>query len=112
MSAFAFTDLVNGDPARCVVARVSIYSRELGGRDLPGGAVFRPNHNFGDESNRAFYIGQVEIPFDGLRAGESRIVKVTFLSGKGLNELLCVGRTWRLQSGGNCIGTAEVLEVQ
>jgi hypothetical protein len=65
----------------------------------PGGAVFRPNHNFGDDSNRSFYIGQVEVPGDGLRAGDTRMLTVTFLNGEGLSELLRVGRTWRLQSG-------------
>ena len=87
-------------------------SAESGGRDLPGGAVFRPNHNFGDDSNRSFYIGQVEVPADGLRAGETRVLTVTFLNGKGLSELLQVGRRWRLQSGPKCIGIAEVLEVK
>jgi hypothetical protein len=112
MAAFAFFDVFDDGPARTVLARVSINPHGLGGRVLPAGAVFRPNHNFGDESNRAFYIGQVEVPGDGLRAGETRDLKVTFLNGKGLSEFLQVGRKWRLQSGPNHIGTAEVLEVK
>jgi hypothetical protein len=112
MSVFSFSDVFDDGPPRTVLARVLINARELGGRDLPSGAIFRPNHNFGDESNRAFYIGQVQVPEDGQRAGETRVVTILFLNGEGLDQLLHVGRQWRLQSGPNLIGTAEVLEVK
>lgn len=112
MSVFSFFDFLDDGPPRTVLARVSISAHELGGRDLPAGTVFRPNHNFGDESNRAFYIGQIQVPEDGLRAGEARVVTIVFLNGAGLDQLLHAGRQWRLQNGTNLIGTAEVLEIK
>jgi len=112
MSVFSFSDIFDDGPPRTVLARVSINSYELGGRDLASSTVFRPNHNFGDESNRAFYVGQVQVPEDGLRAGETRVVTIVFLNGHGLDQLLHVGRQWRLQSGPNLVGTSEVLEIR
>jgi|SRR5882672_2321172 len=111
MEAFPFTDVLDDGPPRDVVARVMVRSREHGGRDLRGGVVFRPNHNFEDERNRAFYIGQVEVPPEGIRAGEAGTVRVRFLSGPGLAEFLHVGRHWRIQEGPQWIASAEILEV-
>jgi hypothetical protein len=111
MGVFAFSDFLDDGKARRVTARISIHSRELGGHDILASAVYRPNHNFGPPDGRTFYIGQIEVPADGLRAGESRVTQVTFLSGPGLREVLQPGRTWRIQEGDQWVGTGELLEV-
>jgi translation elongation factor EF-Tu-like GTPase len=111
MEPFAFSDLLDDSPARRVIAKISVLSGESGGHDLPGGARYRPNHNFGAPENREFYIGQVEVPPEGLRVGESRVLSVTFLGAPGLDDVLYPGRRWRLQEGGRWVATGELVEV-
>jgi hypothetical protein len=112
MEAFAFTDLLGDQPARRVRAKISMRCRDGGGRDVPGNLSYRPNHNFGSAENRSFYIGQIDLPPEGLRVGESHVLQVTFLSGPGLQELLQVGRQRRIQEGARFVATAEILEVE
>ena len=105
-----FFDLLDhGEPIR-VLARISALKTQEGGRKGPFGTRYRPNHNFGAEDNRVFYIGQVEVP-DGVlvHPGEVVDLRVTFLSGRGLLELLRVGRTWRIQEGSRCVAMGTVL---
>lgn len=111
MAAFAFTDLMEPGPPHHVLARVFVRALADGGRDIPFGLSYRPNHNFGGEENRAFYIGGVEIPADGLHPGGVCELRVTFLNGGGLSELLQIGRRWRIQEGSRWVASAEVLAV-
>lgn len=112
MEDFAFADLLDDRPVRRVRAKISMNSPEDGGRDVPGNLSYRPNHNFGSGGDRYFYIGQMELPPEGLRAGESLVLHVTFLSGPGLENLLHVGRRWRVQEGARFVASAEILEVE
>jgi len=111
MEVESFTDLLDDGPPRRVHARVAVRTPAEGGRDIPSGVHYRPNHNFGGPANRSFYIGQVDVPPGGLIAGRSSDVEVTFLHGPGLDELLVVGRKWRIQEGGKWIASAELLEM-
>ena len=107
-------DVIGDDPIT-VTARLSMLPTDQGGRGTPltGGYSYRPNHNFGDEDNRFFYIGSVEIPKgDLVYPGEIRELRVLFLNVQGLLELLEVGRKWRIQEGSNLAGIAEVLSVE
>lgn len=112
MGAFSFTDLIDQKPARRVLARIDVRSCEKGGRDLRGDVPYRPNHNFGSDDNRCFYVGQVELPLNGLRAGDSCVVHIIFLNGPGLSELLQVGRQWRIQEGPRWVASAEIIEME
>jgi hypothetical protein len=109
MEAFSYRDLFEPGAPHRVLARVSVRLPAEGGRDIPFGLQFRPNHNFGGEENRAFYIGNVEVPPEGLHPGESRELYVTFLNGGGLGDLLQIGRRWRIQEGPRWVANAEVL---
>ncbi len=114
MSAFSFTDILEparGTPLR-VLARVSVVSTEDGGRKGPFTKHYRPNHNFGDTENRAFYIGQIEVADgDWVYPGETRDLEITFLNVGDLINLLKVGRTWRIQEGQKHVASAEVLQM-
>jgi len=113
MEPFAFTDLVDSGSPIKVLARVSVLSSESGGRSRPFIHPYRPNHNFGKPDSREFYIGQIELPEgEEVFPGETRELVVKFLSGRGLRELLHVGREWRIQEGAKLVAIARVLEVK
>jgi len=98
-----------------VLAKVSLVSTESGGRGSPifGDYAFRPNHNFGDEKNRNFYIGQIDFEEgDLINPGDERIVPIRFLNVGGLKELLHIGLKWRIQEGPILIATGEILEFE
>ncbi|MEJ2743865.1 MAG: hypothetical protein P8176_15695 [Gammaproteobacteria bacterium] len=114
---FSFSDnldVVEGGPL-IVKAKVSLLATEDGGRHTPivGGYSFRPNHNFGNEENRNFYIGQIDFEkSDTIYPGEERIVTIRFLNVRGLKENLNVGLVWRIQEGPTLIAHGKVLDVQ
>ena len=107
-------DLINGDPIR-VNAIVSLLTYAQGGRKTPivGGQTFRPNHNFGDERNINFYIGQINYE-DGdlIYPGESRNVQIEFMNVDGLRELLSPEKVWRIQEGSTLIAHGKVVDVR
>jgi len=114
---FSFSDNLDvvEDGPLIVKAKVSLLPTENGGRHTPivGGYAFRPNHNFGDDENRKFYIGQVDFEEDDkVYPGEERIVQIRFLNVRGLKEMLKVGLVWRIQEGPTLIAHGEVLNVQ
>lgn len=112
METFAFTDLLgSGNPIR-ILARVSLLTTAAGGRTTPFTDKYRPNHNFGSPDSREFYIGQINVPADTLiYPGETHDLYIIFLNGVGLNDILKVGRIWRIQEGNRLIANAKVLEV-
>ena len=113
MEPFSFVDLLEDGPSRQVLARVSFLSTDEGGRREPCSGQYRPNHNFGGPDDRQFYIGQLQIPLgEVVRPGETRALEVVFLNGRGLTELLHLGRRWRIQEGAQLVANAEVLEVR
>ena len=95
-----------------VRSMITLLSSESGGRNSPVRKGYSPNHNFGDETNREFYIGRLELSEeDSLAPGESRELVIHFLSGQGLRENLTPGRSWRIQEGAKLVGEGTVLEV-
>lgn len=115
MSFFRFTDNLDivGDKPIVVRAKIAMVPTESGGRVGPFTKGLRPNHNFGSQDNRFFYIGQIEVPEgDWMYPGETRELPVTFLNARGLLELLTVGRTWRIQEGPKLIGTGTVIAIE
>jgi len=115
MSAFAFTDnldIIDDIPIR-VLARVEVVTTEKGGRQGPFTKGFRPNHNFGKDADRFFFIGQIEVPDDEwVYPGETRDLLITFLNARGLADLLKLGRKWRIQEGPRLVATGTVLSIE
>lgn len=110
--AFAFSEELRpaGDPLIRVLARVHVLTPEEGGRNAPFTARYRPNHNFGQEDDRDFYIGQIEVPEgEWVHPGETRELVITFLNVVGLAEQLTAGWRWRIQEGARLVAVAEVL---
>ena len=101
-----------GDKPLTVKARITLLPTDEGGKQKPITKHYRPNHNFGDSSNRHFFIGQVELDEnEWMHPGETRELSITFLNVKGLVEKLQPGVKWRMQEGGKLVGTAEVVEL-
>lgn len=115
MSLFSFTDNLDivGEKPIVVRAMIAMVQTDSGGRIGPFTKGFRPNHNFGAQDDRFFYIGQVEVPEgDWVYPGETRELLVTFLNARGLLELLTPSRTWRIQEGPRLIGTGTVMAIE
>lgn len=74
---------------------------------------YRPNHNFGDENNRNYFIGFVDWdPPTPIEPGEEREVVVQFFPEPSLRPYLTLGRRWRIQEGASLVGSAELLDVK
>lgn len=115
MPAYAFTDnldIIDKTPIR-VLARISVVPTEDGGRQGPFTKNYRPNHNFGEDTERFFFIGQVEVPEnEWVYPGDTRDLPITFLNARGLAELLKPGRTWRIQEGPKLVATGTILSIE
>jgi len=115
MRAFVFTDnldIIDKKPIK-VLARLEVVSNDDGGRQGPFTSGYRPNHNFGREEDRFYFIGQVEIPEgEWVHPGETRELRITFPNARGLAELLTPGRRWRIQEGGKLVAISTVLSVE
>ena len=96
-----------------VNATIAVVATDKGGRDHPFTNGFRPNHNFGSQDDRFFFIGQIKIPKgEWVYPGETRDLSVTFLNAPGLYDLLKPGRIWRIQEGSKLIGTGTVIAIE
>ena len=113
MEVTNYTDALEpGEPIR-VLARISFLSTEEGGKTRAFTKGYRPNHNFGKPEENKFYIGQIEVAENvWIQPGETHDLGITFLPGPGLNELLGVGRVWRIQEGSKLVASAQVLSRQ
>jgi len=115
MSAFAFTDnldIVNPTPIK-VLARLEVVATEIGGRVSPFTKGFRPNHNFGNDEDQFFFIGQIEVPEnEWVYPGDTKDLPITFLNARGLADFLTLGRKWRIQEGPKLIAVGTVLSIE
>ena len=113
MGAFSFVDKMSAnEPPIRVRALLSFLSTEEGGRQTPAFSGYRPNHNFGEASGRAFYIGQITFARgESILPGESKEVDIEFLNGPGLIDALRSGRPWRIQEGPKLVATAAMIEI-
>ena len=113
----AFTDNLDVIDDELLIVRCSLYMipKEEGGRHTPvtSDVAYRPNHNFGDENNFNFHIGQFDIPEgDKVFPGETKELAVRFLNVRGLREKLPIGKEWRIQEGATLTGIAKVLSIE
>lgn len=115
MKMFSFTDNLDivDDTPIVVRAKITVIPTDQGGRVGPFTKGLRPNHNFGSEDDRFFYIGQIEVPEgEWVYPGDTRELCVTFLNARGLSEMLTLGRTWRIQEGPKLIATGTVIAIE
>jgi len=115
MSAFAFTDnldIVNPTPIK-VLARLVVVATEIGGRVGPFTKGYRPNHNFGNDEDRFFFIGEIEVPEnEWVYPGDTKDLPIAFLNARGLADFLTLGRKWRIQEGPKLIAVGTVLSIE
>lgn len=95
-----------------VRARIRLLPTSEGGRTLPVGGSYRPNHNLGAADNREMDVAFIEFA-DGesLQPGEATERELTFWDRPGLDEVLTPGREWRIQEGPRLVGVGTVLEI-
>ncbi len=101
---FDVMDIIS-DEALLVEAEIYLIDTEKGGRKAPVTARYSPNHNFADEENKIFYIGNIEFEEgEWLYPGESKNLIVNFMNVQGLRELLIINRKWRIQEASHLVG--------
>lgn len=98
------------------LVRLSLLSTEEGGRTTGlRSPSFRPNHNFGTESEENFRIGEVRIPrgqvLEPGSTGDFEVYFAELLPDAPVRELLLPGREWRLQEGPRLIGFGKLMKV-
>lgn len=98
-----------------IIAELTLYSTENGGRKTGIGTGYRPNHvlEYLPNSNDfpTTYIGQIDFDKERIFPGETENVKVMFLRHQNIEELIKEGRTWWIHEGPRKIGEAKVLEI-
>lgn len=103
------SDIIN------ITAKLTLYTKEKGGRETGIGTGYRPNHvmEYLQNSNDfpTTYIGQIDFEKDRIYPGETENVKIMFLRHQNIEELLKIGRIWWIHEGPRKIGEAEVLEI-
>jgi hypothetical protein len=98
-----------------ILAKLTLYTTENGGRRSGISTGYRPNHVFEYFPNsnefRNTYIGQIDFDKDKIQLGEGENVQVQFLKHHNIEEFLTKGRIWWIHEGRNKIGEAEILEI-
>ncbi|MDF7809560.1 hypothetical protein P4E94_19135 [Pontiellaceae bacterium B12219] len=105
-------DVIDDSPL-IITSEISMIPENDGGRYSPFTKGYRPNHNFGDENNSFFFIGEIQVDEDEwVYQGETKILDVKFINVRGLKELLIPGNTWRIQEGHKLVGTGKILDIK
>lgn len=97
-----------------VKAKITMKTREEGGRQSGFKSGYRPNHVFDlpvDLRNLKTYIGDILFDDQDLVApGETKIVTVRFLKMAEVEKYLTVGRKWFINEAAKTVGFGEILE--
>jgi len=105
---FINMDICSDEPI-IIEAEIHLISASEGGRNAPVTEGYSPNHNFDDNNNRIFYIGNIQLKEDEwLYPGKSKNLEVIFMNVKGLKNLLKVGRKWKIQEASHLVGYGVV----
>ncbi len=98
-----------------IIARLTLYPTEKGGRKNGIKSGYRPNHVFEYKGNTsdfvAAYIGEFEFDKEWILPGETEIVIVRFLKHQNIADLIETGRVWWIHEGPAKIGEAEIIEI-
>jgi hypothetical protein len=97
-----------------VHVRIHMLPASEGGRNapVPGGASYRPNHNFFGPANRDMAVGPIELCLDqALHPGDTFDLDMTFLHWPWRPSELCPGREWLIQEGGSVVGIGTILSI-
>ena len=99
-----------------VKAKITLKTKEEGGRETAFYSGYRPNHVFELPNNLKIllaYIGAIQFPDRGSFApGETKIVTVRFLNVPEIKKYMTVGRKWCINEGPKTIGFGEILDIQ
>jgi translation elongation factor EF-Tu-like GTPase len=97
-----------------VKAKITMKTKEEGGRQFGFKSGYRPNHVFempDDLKDLITYIG--DIRFDDqelIQPGESKVATVRFLKVPEIEKYINVGRKWFINEGARTLGFGEILE--
>ena len=105
-------EAIQPDPV--IRAEIRLLTREEGGRRSPliAGSRYRPNHNFFGADDLDMSVGEIRIPDDrDIHGGETFEATIRLLYWPALDEIIRVGRTWRIQEGHQLVATGRILEI-
>lgn len=98
-----------------IVAELTLYSKENGGRESGIKTGYRPNHvlEYLPNSNdfTTTYIGQIDFDKELIFPGETENVRVMFLKHPYIEKSIKEGRSWWIYEGSKKIGEAKVLQI-
>ncbi|ABD81599.1 hypothetical protein [Saccharophagus degradans] len=95
-----------------VEAIVSLLPASESGRVNGITSGYRPNHNFGGPENVEMRMGQITVQNnEWITPGESKPVKIHFIMPDGYVVDLFPGLIWRIQEGGNLVGSGKITKL-
>ena len=109
-------DLEETPPLYLVECRLTLFSKEEGGRETPIGNGYRPNHVFEYEEDGTLkytFIGDFQFGENNLLdPGTTQKVTARFLTHQPIEQYLNIGQKWWLHEGSRKIGEAEMIRIE
>ena len=109
-------DLEETPPLYHVECRLTLFSKEEGGRETPIGNGYRPNHVFVYEENGTLkytFIGDFQFGENHLlEPGTTQNVTARFLTHQPIEQYLNIGQKWWIHEGPRKIGEAEMINIK
>ncbi|MGV6831430.1 MAG: hypothetical protein ACWA5P_07710, partial [bacterium] len=91
-----------------IIAELTLYTTENGGRKNGIISGYRPNHVLeylpNSDDFPTTYIGQIDFDKELILPGETEKVKVIFLRHQNIAKLIAEGRIWWIHEGPRKIG--------
>ena len=103
-------------PLYHVECKLTLFSKEEGGRETPIGNGYRPNHVFEYEEDGTLkytFIGDFQFGENNLiEPGTTQNVTARFLTHQPIEQYLNIGQKWWLHEGSRKIGKAEMIKIK
>ncbi|CAL2101807.1 conserved protein of unknown function [Tenacibaculum sp. 190130A14a] len=109
-------DLDETPPLYHVTCKLTLYSKEAGGRKTSIANGYRPNHVFEYEKDGTLkytYVGDFQFGEGNLLApGTTKNVTARFLTTQPIEKYLYIGQKWWIYEGSRKIGEAEMIKIE
>lgn len=109
-------DLEETPPLYHVKCKLTLYSKEDGGRETSIANGYRPDHVFEYEDDGRFkyaFIGDFQFGEDNwIEPGATQNALVRFLTHQPVEQYLNIGQKWWIHEGPKRIGEAEIINIE